>query len=78
MTDKNEAIYHDTVFRWYTDFRKGKKSLLDEEHTERPLLAVILENLLTLWNILIDDNSYIYKMTYRTGKSYKTRTTKDS
>ena len=37
------------VFRWFAEFHhRGQSSFLDEEHTGRPLSAVISENVSTI------------------------------
>ncbi|PRD27510.1 UNVERIFIED_CONTAM: hypothetical protein NCL1_35157 [Trichonephila clavipes] len=40
----DESPCRATVFRWFKEFCSGQNSLQDEEHTGRPRLAVIPEN----------------------------------
>lgn len=62
FTYSNEAPYRSTVFMWFTEFRKDRNYLLHEEHTGRPLSAVVLEYLSAVQKILINDNLCNYQM----------------
>lgn len=53
---KMKLLSHSTVFRWFTEFRRGRKSVLDEEHARRPFSAVALENMSAKQNMSINDN----------------------
>ncbi|PRD24901.1 UNVERIFIED_CONTAM: hypothetical protein NCL1_42463 [Trichonephila clavipes] len=58
----NESPCCTTVFRWFKEFCSGRNSLLDEEHTGRPQLAVITDNVSTIRKMFIDDNHCTYQM----------------
>lgn len=49
-------LSHTTVFRWFKEFRRGQKSLLDEEYTGTPFSAEFPENALVAQKMLINDN----------------------
>ena len=51
-----------TVFRRFTEFRKGQSSLLDEEYIGRFMSAIIPENVSAIRNVLIDDNRFTFQM----------------
>ncbi|GFW92022.1 histone-lysine N-methyltransferase SETMAR [Trichonephila clavipes] len=49
-----------TVFRWFKEFCRGRHSLQSEEHTGRPRSAVILDNVSTIWKMLMEENRCTY------------------
>ncbi|XP_035226618.1 protein GVQW3-like [Stegodyphus dumicola] len=57
-----EDLSRAIVFRWFIEFHRGRNSLQDEEHTGRPLSAVILDNVSAIRKMLIDDNRCTYQM----------------
>ena len=59
---ENKAPSHATIFRWFTEFHRGRNSLLNEKHTGKPLSAAISENMWAIQKMLIDDNRCIYQM----------------
>ena len=52
----DEALAHAVVIRWFTEFL-WDRSLLDEEHTGKPLSAVI-QNVSAIQKILSDGNQW--------------------
>ena len=60
----DEALAHAVVIRWFTEFL-WDRSLLDEEHTGKPLSAVIPENVLAIWKMLINDNQCTNQMLHK-------------
>ena len=58
----DEAPSRATVFRWFREFRRGRSSLHDEEHTARPCSAVTPENVCRVRKMITDDNRCTYQM----------------
>ncbi|GBP40634.1 hypothetical protein EVAR_32676_1 [Eumeta japonica] len=56
----NGAPSRATVFRWFREFRNGRNSIQDEEHTGRPVSTVTRYNVLKI--IKDDDRSPYYKI----------------
>ncbi|GFV96884.1 histone-lysine N-methyltransferase SETMAR [Trichonephila clavipes] len=57
----DKSACHAIVFRWFKEFCSSNNSLQDEEHTGRPRLAVIPDNVSAIRNILTDDNHCTYQ-----------------
>ncbi|GFW50661.1 histone-lysine N-methyltransferase SETMAR [Trichonephila clavipes] len=58
----NESPCRATVARWFKEFCSCHNSLQDEEHTGRPRLAVIPDNVSAIRKMLMDDNRCTYQM----------------
>ena len=65
LAQGDETTFCATIFRQFTELGRGRSSVLDEEHTMRPLSLVIPENVLTIRKMLIDDNRCTYQMTQK-------------
>ncbi|GFS59888.1 histone-lysine N-methyltransferase SETMAR [Trichonephila clavipes] len=59
---RNEFSCRATVFRWFKEFYRGRNSLQGEEHTRRPRLTVIPDNVFTIRKMLMNDNRRTYQM----------------
>lgn len=57
----DEASFWATVFKWFTEFHRGRCSLCNEKHMGRPSSAVIPENVSRVLDIR-DDKRCTYQM----------------
>ena len=61
LTFGDESPSRATVFRWFKEFSRDPNFLQNEEHTARPPLAVVLDNVSAIRKMLMDDNCWTYK-----------------
>ena len=56
-----EAPSKTTVYWWYTEYNRGRRSLADEFHEGRPKLLVIPENIDAVHELILQDRRVTYR-----------------
>lgn len=57
----DEAPSRTTVFRWYSEFNRGRSSLSDEYREGRPKSVVVAENIDAVKNLIMIDRHVTYR-----------------
>ena len=57
-----EAPSRATVFRWFSEYRKGRETFCDEDRAGRPCSAVTPENIVAVQKMIESDGKCTYHM----------------